>query len=55
MYARVLRAFSRSERASWAVAVALGCWSNDRFPRRARALARLLHRNAIKLAGRTPP
>jgi hypothetical protein len=55
VYARVLRAFSRSERATWPVAVALGCWSNDRFARRARALARLVRRNAIKLVGRTPP
>jgi hypothetical protein len=55
MYARALGAFARSRGTSWSVAVALGCWSNDRPAMRVRALGRLIRRNAVKLVGRTPP
>jgi hypothetical protein len=55
LYARALGAFARSAARSWSVAVALGCWSNDRPAMRMRALGRLLRRNAVKLIGRRPP
>lgn len=55
LYARAFRRFRTSRHANWGIAVALGCWANDRLDCRVRALTRLVRRNAVKLIGRMPP
>jgi|HubBroStandDraft_1064217.scaffolds.fasta_scaffold19455_2 hypothetical protein len=54
-HVRLIRAFRRSRRPTWAVAVVLGCLTNDVAALRWRATLRIAVRNAVKLVGRTPP
>jgi hypothetical protein len=54
-YVRAFRAFRRSPWQTWEMAVALGCWSNDRFGSRLRAVGRLVRRRATRILGGSPP